>query len=74
MTGYGDEMQGLGFTEAWLMAAGKQLIWQRFLQAKHRKRAKSFQPPEDGADDQAGREISIADYVRVLCKCCVNAV
>ncbi|KAL0042386.1 hypothetical protein WJX77_010878 [Trebouxia sp. C0004] len=54
MTGYGAEMQGLGFTEAWLMAAGKQLIWQRFLQAKHRKRAKSLQTPEDGAGNQAG--------------------
>ncbi len=63
MTGYGDEMQGLGFTEAWLMAAGKQLIWQRFLQAKHRKRAKSLQTPEDGADDQVGFETNLADYV-----------
>ena len=63
MTGYGDEMQGLGFTEAWLMAAGKQLIWQRFLQAKHRKRAKSLQTPEDDADDQVGRKTHIAGYV-----------
>jgi hypothetical protein len=60
MTGYGDEMQGLGFTEAWLMTAGKQLIWQRFLQAKHRKRAKSLQTPEDGAGDQVGLETNIA--------------
>ncbi len=63
MTGYGAEMQGLGFTEAWLMAAGKQLIWQRFLQAKHRKRAKSLHTPEDGADDQVTLETNIADYV-----------
>ncbi|KAA6429373.1 MAG: hypothetical protein FRX49_00767 [Trebouxia sp. A1-2] len=54
MSGFGDEMHGLGFTEAWLTAAGKQLIWQRFLQAKHRKRAKSLQTPDDGAADQAG--------------------
>ncbi len=73
-------MQGLGFTEAWLMAAGKQLIWQRFLQAKHRKRAKSLQTPEDGAADQVGFEIlqtmceCCVDVVWLLCDCCVTAV
>ena len=53
MAAYGEEMKGVGFTEAWLMAAGKQLIWQRFLQAKLRKRAKSLQAsPLDVYDDQ----------------------
>ncbi|DBA85227.1 TPA: hypothetical protein ACH3X2_005930 [Trebouxia sp. C0005] len=59
MSGFGDEMHGLGFTEAWLTAAGKQLIWQRFLQAKHRKRAKSLQTPDDGAADQVGLEAGL---------------
>lgn len=33
----------MGLTEAWLMTAGKQLIWQRFLQAKLRR------PPSEAA-------------------------
>ena len=52
MEAYGQQMQGLGFTEAWLMAAGKQLIWQRFLQSKIRKRAKSLDAAP--SDDEAG--------------------
>lgn len=69
MSGFGDEMHGLGFTEAWLTAAGKQLIWQRFLQAKHRKRAKSLQTPDDGAADQVGLEV-----LQTMCECCVDVV
>ena len=53
MSAYGQGMQGLGFTESWLMAAGKQLIWQRFLQSKIRKQGRSLQaPPADGDASQ----------------------
>ena len=57
MAVYGQEMQELGFTEAWLMAAGKQLIWQRFLQSKIRKRAKALPAkalPAAPSDGEAG--------------------
>ena len=47
MAAYGAEMQGLGLTEPWLMAAGKQLIWQRFLQSKIRKHSEAVQADGD---------------------------
>ena len=54
MSAYGQGMQGLGFTEGWLMATGKQLIWQRFLESKIRKQGRPLQaPPSDGDADPA---------------------
>ena len=65
MAAYGQEMQGLGFTEAWLMAAGKQLIWQRFLQSKIRKRAKSL--PVALSNDEAGPPATSQVFTSAAC-------
>ena len=59
MVAYGSDMQAVGFTEAWLVAAGKQLIWQRFLQAKLRRPSHSQQASEGDGQEQDGDQASL---------------
>lgn len=61
MAAYGSEMQAVGFTEAWLVVAGKQLIWQRFLQAKLRRPGHSRQASEGEGQEQDGDQVSLRD-------------
>lgn len=61
MAAYGSEMQAVGFTEAWLTAAGKQLIWQRFLQAKLRRPGQSRQASENDGQEQDNDQVSLED-------------
>ena len=65
MSAYGPEMQSLGLTEAWLMTAGKQLIWQRFLQAKLRRSSSEAASPAAaaGASATAAAAAASADTV-----------
>lgn len=63
MAAYGSDMQSVGFTEAWLMSAGKQLIWQRFLQAKLRKKPKGLQASSIDDDKDGAQLDQVHHYV-----------
>lgn len=63
MAAYGRDMQELGLTQSWLMAAGKQLIWQRFLQSKIRKRDKVLPAPDGDAGPAATSQVWVVSHI-----------